>query len=323
VTFSAGESYDPDGSIVRYTWDFGDGDSASEGNVTHEYSEAGAYTVTLTVTDDRDAKALANTTITVNGLPKAVATVEKSIFKVHEGVLFMADGSSDPEGRIDSYLWDFGDGAMSSTMNAQHSYNTDGPYEVTLTVKDDRNARSTAKLSVDVVSRDYHISWAQMNVSTDYNGYTQERDSTNKTQTITQTNILRVAVTLEWNDDLPFTIVEEDNATYQDEFGLYVESPKKVNASTHNKDGKAYISFQLNSVPKEFDVEANDETEAHMAAKKKSPESSDGTGTWLMVVTALNCTGGFFRDGLFEVDPGNQWSLTLQYFYYEMVVTEV
>ena len=60
-----------------------------------------------------------------------------------------------------------------------------------------------------------------------------------------------------------------------------------------------------------------------MMATKKSPESTDGTGTWLMVVSAINCTGGLLRDGIFEIDPGNQWTMTLQYFYYELVVTEV
>ena len=323
VAFSAEDSYDPDGVIVSYTWDFGDGETASEGNVTHVYTSAGSFAITLTVTDNRDAKAVTNASITVNALPKAVASVDKTVFKVHEDVWFRADGSSDPEGKLESYHWDFGDGAIASTMNAQHSYNADGPYDVTLTVSDDRNAKATAVLSVEVQSRDYHISWAQKNVSTDYSGYTQERQSTNKTQTITQTDLLRVAVTLEWNDDLPFTIIGPENTTYQDDFGLLVESPKKVNASANNTYGKVYISFQIDSVPGEFDVSANDETEAQMMATKKSPESTDGTGTWLMVVSAINCTGGLLRDGIFEIDPGNQWTMTLQYFYYELVVTEV
>lgn len=323
VAFSAEDSYDTDGAIVSYTWDFGDGDSASEGNVTHAYASAGTFTVMLTVTDNRDAKAVTNASITVNALPKAVASVDKTVFKVHENVWFRADGSSDPEGKLESYYWDFGDGAIATTMNAQHSYNADGPYDVALTVSDDRNAKAIATLSVEVRSRDYHISWSQSNVSTDYSGYTQEHSSTNKTQTITQTNLLRVAVTLEWNDDLPFTLIESENTTYQDDFGLMVENPKKVNASTNNMDGMAYISFQLDSVPGEFEVEANDETEAQMKATKKSPESADGTGTWLMEVLAINCTGGLFRDGIFEIDPGNQWTMTLQYFYYEMVVIEI
>jgi len=57
ITFNASSSYDPDGTIVSYEWDFGDGNVT---NTTHEilnhsYSEAGNYEVTLTVTDDDGA----------------------------------------------------------------------------------------------------------------------------------------------------------------------------------------------------------------------------------------------------------------------------
>jgi hypothetical protein len=54
ITFNASGSYDPDGAIVRYTWDFGDGNVAavSSPTVTHSYPIDGSYTVGLTVTDD-------------------------------------------------------------------------------------------------------------------------------------------------------------------------------------------------------------------------------------------------------------------------------
>jgi PGF-CTERM protein len=51
VTFNASHSYDPDGFIKRYTWDFGDGATATGKVVTHAYPEAGNYNVTLNVTD--------------------------------------------------------------------------------------------------------------------------------------------------------------------------------------------------------------------------------------------------------------------------------
>jgi len=52
ITFDASSSYDPDGEIESYDWDFGDGNSAQEEVVTHAYVEAGEYAVTLTVTDN-------------------------------------------------------------------------------------------------------------------------------------------------------------------------------------------------------------------------------------------------------------------------------
>ena len=57
IHFDASESYDLDGSIVSYSWDFGDGNTATGVIVDHAYSEDGNYTVTLTVTDDDGASA--------------------------------------------------------------------------------------------------------------------------------------------------------------------------------------------------------------------------------------------------------------------------
>ena len=55
ITFDASESYDADGGIVSYEWNFGDGTTSSGKVVTHTYSTAGNYTVTLTVIDDDGA----------------------------------------------------------------------------------------------------------------------------------------------------------------------------------------------------------------------------------------------------------------------------
>ena len=69
VQFDGSASYDPDGPIVSYAWDFGDGKSASEASVKHTYTAVGTYTVTLTVTDDLGAAAKDLAIVTVANYP--------------------------------------------------------------------------------------------------------------------------------------------------------------------------------------------------------------------------------------------------------------
>ncbi|MAF27374.1 MAG: hypothetical protein CME07_05860 [Gemmatimonadetes bacterium] len=57
VSFDGGGSFDPDGEILRYYWDFGDGAHGDGESTTHTYAAAGTYTTTLQVWDNRRAQA--------------------------------------------------------------------------------------------------------------------------------------------------------------------------------------------------------------------------------------------------------------------------
>jgi len=72
ISFDASESYDPDGTIVSYSWDFGDGTTATGIIVSHAYEDNGSYIVTLTVTDNDGATDSADATkIVLNRQPVA------------------------------------------------------------------------------------------------------------------------------------------------------------------------------------------------------------------------------------------------------------
>ena len=73
IQFDGSASADPDGEIVAFNWDFGDGESAEGDKVSHTYAEAGEYTVTLTVTDNQEATGTATVKVTVS-LPEVVIT---------------------------------------------------------------------------------------------------------------------------------------------------------------------------------------------------------------------------------------------------------
>lgn len=64
-TFNGSASADPDGSIASYAWDFGDGGSGTGATPQHTYAAAGAYTVKLTVTDNRGGTATRSQNVTV------------------------------------------------------------------------------------------------------------------------------------------------------------------------------------------------------------------------------------------------------------------
>jgi hypothetical protein len=68
ITFNASASYDPDGSILKYSWDFGDGNTATVTNpiITYSYPLDGAYTVELTVTDNNQATGVAAAVVEVS-----------------------------------------------------------------------------------------------------------------------------------------------------------------------------------------------------------------------------------------------------------------
>ncbi|MBA7540586.1 hypothetical protein ES705_32885 [subsurface metagenome] len=69
IYFDASNSYDPDGNIVSYVWDFKDGNTGSGETLNHTFSSIGSYKVELTVTDDKGATASATRTIIAKKSP--------------------------------------------------------------------------------------------------------------------------------------------------------------------------------------------------------------------------------------------------------------
>ena len=69
VDFDGSASYDEDGSIVNYEWDFGDGETDFGLNVSHAWTAPGEYTVTLTVTDNEGAEGTDTPSVTIDVVP--------------------------------------------------------------------------------------------------------------------------------------------------------------------------------------------------------------------------------------------------------------
>lgn len=162
VQFSAAGSYDPDGDIVKWEWDFGAGFSdftATGGATSHVFGE-GQYTATLRVTDDNGASATASTSVTVspapNVAPTAVANADPTDGYAPLLVRCTPDGSTDPDGSLVKWEWDFGFGFhdySNSGGTAFNYFNSPGEYDPVLRVTDNLGLTATASVHVSVVER--------------------------------------------------------------------------------------------------------------------------------------------------------------------------
>ena len=144
-------STDPGGSIVAWQWDFGDGSTSSQEAPTHRYADNGTYTVGLTVVDDDGANSTTYATLVVENLsPNASFTVTPRGPTTADEVAF-DDTSSDPDGAVVFWSWDFGDGTNSSERHPRHRFLQPGTYNVTLLARDDDGKTAVANYSVTVV----------------------------------------------------------------------------------------------------------------------------------------------------------------------------
>ena len=114
VNLSGGNSNDPDGTIASYAWDLGNGQTGSGTSIQAIYNEAGSYTVSLTVTDDRGATSTQTLVIEVsedsNIAPGADFVADTVSGTAPLQVNFDGSASADVDGTIASYAWNFGNG---------------------------------------------------------------------------------------------------------------------------------------------------------------------------------------------------------------------
>jgi PKD repeat protein len=143
----------PNGLVLSYDWDFGDGSTGSGPEVTHAYTRAGSYVAKLTITDEYGRFATATRTITVGlgGQPAAAFSFSPQSPRVGDTVFFNASQTVPAPGtEIVSYSWDFGDGATGSGLTVSHEYDIAAEYRVTLTVRDNRGASNSTSQPLTV-----------------------------------------------------------------------------------------------------------------------------------------------------------------------------
>ncbi len=166
------------GYIVSYAWDFGDGETSTDVSPSHEYTSRGTYTVALTVNGVGSSDTETKTDyITV----KEPAPVIDFTADTTSGIepLTVAFTATNTGGQVDSWAWDFGDGATSAEQNPMHTY-TDGTYTVSLTAtgpdyadtETKTNYISVGAQTIEVTIVDATIDFGTMQAGVDETGST-------------------------------------------------------------------------------------------------------------------------------------------------------
>jgi PKD repeat protein len=153
ITWASDRSTDPDGKIGAFRWMLGDGTEVAAASATHRYTKPGRYSMTLFADDgagQSNSKSHTTRSIWVNRPPHASAGPDRMTCP-GQAVLFDGSASSDADGKLTRFLWDFGDGTTREGAQAEHKYEKPGNYQVRLTVTDDAGSScssSTAALRV-------------------------------------------------------------------------------------------------------------------------------------------------------------------------------
>ncbi|MDP4282827.1 MAG: PKD domain-containing protein [Bacteroidota bacterium] len=120
--------------VTQWEWNWGDGNSQTYTTppFSHSYVNAGNYSVSLKVTDSKGCTDISSkTNAIIVSKPVAIFSGDTLSCTTHPVNFY---NSSTGPGLV--YLWDFGDGTTSDKKNPVHTYNTEGTYSITLTIKD-------------------------------------------------------------------------------------------------------------------------------------------------------------------------------------------
>lgn len=143
-------------SSMKYTWDFGDNNTASAANPDHKYAGAGTFSVKLVVSNSNGCKDSLTKDITIIGAAKAVFTPSDTLDCKLSPLTF-----NNISQNATAYEWDFGDGSTSTQTSPQYQYSVYDTFTVRLVAK---NAFCT-----DTMRKNVLLQKPQMNIGVNKN----------------------------------------------------------------------------------------------------------------------------------------------------------
>ncbi len=158
--FTGSASTDPDGDLVNFLWDFGDGSArAIDADVAHTFVEPGSYTVTFTVFDLGGRSDSTTLSVEVRAPPPpppmrrppvAAITANPTSGVAPVTVVLDGSGSTDPDNDIESYIWIFGDGSSTATgPMVTHTFQSPGRFNTQLIVTDRTGQTGVATVLIE------------------------------------------------------------------------------------------------------------------------------------------------------------------------------
>jgi hypothetical protein len=159
ITFDGSNSYDPDGYIKSWSWDFGDGSTGDGEFVNHIFKEPGEYNITLVVTDSKNLKRIDKTKAFVSD--QNHAPIDLYIIGPTEGFTNIKYTyyiySSDEDGDKIKYTIEWGDGNKSESIffpsgkeiQTTKTWSEEGNYTIVLTA-DDNKSITTKELEITI-----------------------------------------------------------------------------------------------------------------------------------------------------------------------------
>jgi PKD repeat protein len=163
ITFNGSRSYDRDGRIITWLWNYGDGTTGSGETTTHAYTQVGVYLVTLTVTDNLFASDVYTTTaqVTQGNTPPTTPVIIGPTFAHAHSITTFFLVSTDFDNDTIRYIIDWDDGPIETTkystsgiqITQMHLWEKYGFYTITIYASDSNNAVSPStqmKIAIDV-----------------------------------------------------------------------------------------------------------------------------------------------------------------------------
>ena len=203
ISFNGTASYDPDGTLVSYSWAFGDGATGTGSVVAHSYTLAKTYTVTLTVTDNGGIIGSTTTQVTITDRPPVVSFMPSPTTANTGQSITLSISAVDPDGTISTTRIDWGDNAnqlySGAVSSATHSYNSTGSstsktFTIIITATDNNASYASTTSQVTINDR---VPSASFNPSS-----TVLRTGQNVTLTISATDPdgTVTAIKVDWGD---------------------------------------------------------------------------------------------------------------------------